>query len=612
MPKVPFSELTIMKQKRMKNEGFKKKENTGLDTETLYGKVKLICSYDGDFAYVEKIDDIIKFLTQTKFEQKFNWFYNIKFDFESIIKYLPLEDLIELYTNKTVLIDCEIYGVVQFFRLTYLDKKFFSIITESNHHFYYYDLYNFLDTSLDKASKKFLNDQKKDDVDSSRLNIDVKYWIEEKKKIREYCIYDALLTKKLADYFWDLLYKHMNYTPKRPFSKGKLSEEYFLSRCYIPTINDFVFCEDIEKKSLGVNVLKYAYNSYFGGRFELIKRGFFDKVYSYDIKSAYPYQMANLIDFNLGEWKETEKIHSNAYEGFYYCEIETKEAYFSPIVYKIHDLNLYPNGKFKQYLIKSEIDFINNNFDNTSIKIIKGYEFYPKELKYPLKDEIEFLYKWKESEKDEDIRYVVKIILNSLYGKTIQTVGDGHRTGKLFNPIYASIITAKTRIKLLDLALQNPSEIIMFSTDGVHTTKPFKVPKSPKLGDFGKDFFGEGVYIMSDVYNVWNETKTKNRLRGFSLTSVKDIDSAGILLRDILNTMDKSTKYSYKVSRPYHLGECLMHTEKRSIADINIWGDSEKSIDVNGDRKRIWDKPFNNGKDCLKENILSLPVVVNE
>jgi len=607
MPKIPFEELDIANemviQKRQKCRDWKKKENTGLDTETYEGYVKLICSDDGSFKEVSSFMDIIRFLTQKKFLNKFNWFYNIKFDFESIIKYLDYDELVTLYQERRI--------IKNSFTIVYLDKKFFAVLDKNGHNYYFYDLFNFLDTSLNKASKKFLNDKKLDVIDSSRLNIDLDYWKTEKENIIKYCIYDANLTKRLADYFWNLLYQNMNYAPKRPFSKGKLSEEYFLKMCYIPTIN--LLAND---KRFGINVLNYAYNSYYGGRFELLKRGYFPKVYTYDIKSAYPAQIANLIDFTKGKWEITHNKNptSDAYEGFYQVKINCQESYFSPIVKKEHELSLYPNGRFEQYLCKSEIDFIKENFENIEITIKTGYEFFEKDLIYPYKKEVEYLYRWKETEQDEDIKYVVKIILNSLYGKTIQVVGFSDkknvRTGKLFNPIYASLITAKTRIKLLELACQKPESIIMFSTDGVHSDKPLKVGSKPNLGDFATDFSGEGVYLMSDVYNLWNDKKTKNKLRGFSLAMEKDIDSDGILLKDILENMN-TPEYKYTTKRPFHLGECILHNKKRDVKrDLNVFGDVEKSINVNGDKKRVWDKDFINGKECLKHNILSVPVVV--
>ena len=582
MKKKPFELLTIIFQKRFKNQGFTKKENTGIDTETYRGYVKLICDDSGRHKDINNFDDIIKFLTHVRFKNKFNWFYNIKFDFESIIKYLDYGDLKTLYHDKKIKYNN--------FDITYIDKKFFAI-NKDNNYYYFYDMFGFLDTSLNKASEKYLHDKKMSDiVDSKQLNINLDYWKENYDNIVKYCIKDAELTKRLADYFWNIVYENMNYYPKRPFSKGKISEEYFLANCYIPTINN------IPKQ-----VLKFAYNSYFGGRFEILKRGYTDKCYSYDIKSAYPYEMTKLIDFSKGNWLEVEEVSEHAHTGFYQCQIEANETFFSPFLQKVGELSYFPNGKFSQFLTKQEIDFIRLHFENSAISIVKGYEFFPSELVYPLKSEIERLYAWKEKEEDENIKYCIKIFMNALYGKTIQVSGDYHRTGKIFNPIWASLTTSGVRTKLLELALQSPDDIIMFSTDSVNSVSPLSVPDKPKLGDFAKDFEGEGVYIMSDTYNLWNfsKNKTKSKMRGFALAVEKDIDSEVIMLKDILYNME-SDKYKYTTSRPYHLGECLIHNKTRRIEDLNIFGNETKTLNINGDIKRHWFDTFKNGKEDRK------------
>lgn len=597
MPKIQFNYLNIRYQKRYQNKGFKMKENNGLDTETLDGYVKLICDNDGDYKFCSSFMDVINFLTRSKFRGKYNWFYNIKFDFESIIKYLDYAQLVELYTERKLKYN-------DFITIEYIDKKYFAIKDAHNNNYYFYDMYAFLDTSLQKASIKFLKDKKLlDIIDSSKLNTDKNYWIENEANIIKYCIQDASLTKRLADYFWNIIYTNLNFYPKLPISKGKLSEEYFLHTCNIPAIND------IPEK-----VLKTAYESFYGGHFELLKRGYIEQCYNYDISSAYPYQISKLIDFTKGKWEKVLKMNENAHSGFYYCNIMAIEPYFSPFKHKIGSgeagLNIYPNGQFKQYLTKEEIQFYEARFENSAIKIEYGYEFTPKELVYPFKSEIERLYEWKERETDPDIKYCVKILLNSLYGKFIQVSGAINQTGKLFNPLYAAKITAGTRIALLNLALQEPESIVAFSTDSVCSISPLKISKNPSLGDFKLDFEGEAVYIMSDVYNMWNnETKkVKTKLRGFTLAVSRDIDNEEIYLKDILAKLD-GTKYEYYTQRPYHLGECLTHLKKRKIKDLNTFGQIKKTIDINGDNKRVWEKDFENGKQCLKELHESMPIV---
>lgn len=579
------------------------KENTGLDTETYNGYVKLICDDIGRYKEVENLDDCIKFLTHVRYKGKYNWFYNINFDFESIVKYLDEIDLRFLYNDHEVEYNS--------YKLRYLPKKYFAIQDKHNNRYYFYDMFNFLDVSLNKASKKFLGEEKLSGIDGNLLNTNLEYWEKNREKIIEYCIKDAELTKKLADYFWDIIYKKLNFYPKSPMSKGKLSEEYFLHNCKIPPLNF------IPEKTVYT-----AYESFYGGRFEILKRGYMEHCICYDIKSAYPAEIANLPNFSKGKFMKVKEKSDSAYIGFYKCKVFALEENFSPFKTKIKNaLNIYPNGAHIQYLTKTEIDFIEEYLPNADVCVENGWEWVPKTLEYPFKSEIERLYAWKDSEKDEDIRYCVKIILNSLYGKFIQVSGNDNVTGALFNPLYASMITSGCRVKILKLACQCPDDIISFSTDSVISLKKLKVPLSPKLGEFEKDFEGEGVFIMSDVYNLWNDDtkKVKSKLRGFSIASTKDYNSGEMYLKDILNTSDTwmnemkektPALYEYISSRPFHLGECLLHNKKRKIGDINTFGTVKKHIDINGDNKRIWEKDFKTGKDCLKEMHESKPILI--
>jgi hypothetical protein len=594
---VPFNLLTLVEQRRFRNQGFTKKLNTGLDTETYKGYVKLICDDSGRNKDVDCFEDIMQFLTHSRFRNNFNWFYNIKFDFESIIKYLEKEEIIELYETHTLQ-----HG--KHYEIKYIDRKFFSITLKDTHRFYFYDMFGFIENSLNNAAKNYLGEEKLHNVvDSSRLNTDWKYWEQNKDNIIKYCIKDALLTKQIADYFWDLIYKNMNFYPKRPFSKGKIAEEYFLSKCYIPTIND-----------IPIRALELAYNSYLGGRFELIQKGYFEKCYTYDIKSAYPKIISELIDYNLGKWFKVKngKLSSDAYSGYYNCKIDCLELIYSPFTKKIQGLSIYPNGKFNQTLTKNEIEYYRKNFKSVNIKIIDGIEFFPDEILNPFKEEILKLYDWKEKEKDADLKYAIKIFMNAFYGKTIQKSGENNRTGKVFNPIWATEITSQTRLKLFSLMNQNINSVIGTSTDSVHTTMPLSIPKIPKLGDFALDFYGQGVYIMSDVYYLWNDEtkKSKDKIRGFSLAKTKDTEEIKMPLKNILESMPKDIIYEYETKRPYHLGECLTHTKKRSLNDLNMFAKVKKSIKINGDKKRVWKSEFKNGKDCLRRNIQSMPLLI--
>ena len=590
IPKFPFSELVIRHQYRFKNKGFLKKENTGIDTETYKGYTRLICDSFGNHKFIDSFEDILGFLTRNCFKEKMNWFFNIQFDFESMVKYLDRDTLFELYNEKRI--------EYNNFKIFYLPKKFFSI-RAYNDYYYFYDINNFLETSLKKAGKKYLGKEKLNIIDARQLNISLEYWKKYEDLIIEYCLMDAEITKELSDYFWNLINNTLNFLPKRPFSKGRMSEEYFLSKCFIPTINEIPHY-----------ALNQAWSGFSGGRFEILKRGFFPKSISYDLKSAYPKIISTLIDFNQGKWENTEKYDKEADYGFYYCTVKSYNLEFSPFIVKMTSLNIYPNGIFKQYLNNFEIDFIRKNFPTCEIEVHKGVKFNVKKEVYPFKKEIEFLYEWKEKEKDADIKYAIKIIMNSFYGKMAQCVNK--RTGKIWNPISANLITSLTRLKLLELGLQNPSQIIGFSTDCVHSIVKLKTPKHPKMGEFEKQFEGKGWYIMNDIYSLVNEEGRKDKFRGFTIVDEEDNKVKERTLEYILNELKGSDSliYKYYKERPLHLGECLIHRKVKKVEDINIFKNEMKKINVNGDIKRIWERNFINVEDCLENNIKSLPIVM--
>jgi len=67
---------------------------------------------------------------------------------------------------------------------------------------------------------------------------------------------------------------------------------------------------------------------------------------------------------------------------------------------------------------------------------------------------------------------VLKLILNSVYGKLAQYVGSADKVPKCASPYYAAAITAYCRRRLLEAALIDPRAIVFFATDGIMATRP--------------------------------------------------------------------------------------------------------------------------------------------
>jgi hypothetical protein len=357
--------------------------------------------------------------------------------------------------------------------------------------------------------------------------------------------------------------------------------------------------------------MEYAYYAYAGGRFELLQRGYFPDVSIFDLKSAYPSVLAELPDFNYGDFVHTDSLPDDYDFGWFLCNISTYNRHLSPFLKRVNNLNLYPNGMFCLYMNLSEIKYILKHFRSTEIEIIDGYYWKPYRLIYPMREEIQRLYRLKELAKDEEARDIYKTILVSYYGKQIQVNPDGG-TGCLFNPLGASECTARTRIKLMQMALEAGVEnIIGFSTDAAHLARKYNYPVSKELGRWDLDITGEGIYLFSDIYTVWNKERTKDVFRGMIAERDENGEKSFIILREMLERMGKKTRYPYTVSRPVHIGEALMQG-KYPIADINTWKSFPKTFDINGDRKRLWENDFMSAFECFEENYSSEPLEVKE
>jgi hypothetical protein len=108
---------------------------------------------------------------------------------------------------------------------------------------------------------------------------------------------------------------------------------------------------------------------------------------------------------------------------------------------------------------------------------------------------------------------VLKLGLNSLYGKTAQSKGgrvkrDGEGDMRAFppkeaNPYYAAAVTAGARAMLLDAASADPDAIILFATDGICSTRELpglEIPEKKTLGMWEASLRQNGVFVKAGIY----------------------------------------------------------------------------------------------------------------
>lgn len=230
---------------------------------------------------------------------------------------------------------------------------------------------------------------------------------------------------------------------------------------------------------------QYAYACVKGNLLEAYKIGHFDKVYDYDIVSAYPSEMAKLLDIRKGKWKHTKEHQPNATYGF--CKVSVDiQSPLSPIIYAKRtqggNQNYAPKGTWPDCLTKAQIDAV--RYRNIGgVEIEDGWWW---SVDYPLRPYeriIDELYEHKE--KNTGLRRtVIKRVPNGLWGKSLEIHGE--QMGDLFNPVYGSVVETNTEIKVIGFCLDNGIDPIHIAVDGVLALKDKTNGLSGELGGWKK------------------------------------------------------------------------------------------------------------------------------
>lgn len=118
---------------------------------------------------------------------------------------------------------------------------------------------------------------------------------------------------------------------------------------------------------------------------------------------------------------------------------------------------------------------------------------------------------------------VLKLGLNSLYGKCAQHVGGTEETPPPWHQLeWAGWTTSWTRAALYSAAMQAPDAVIFLATDGIYTTRPLDLPLGKALGEWDYQKHVGLTAVQSGVYWVDNDDGTTTAYhRGFDPGSLE-------------------------------------------------------------------------------------------
>ena len=632
------------------------KKICGADTETLKGKVWLFSTEFG----VWEVDDIGKLIevcfnkyhsykyTRTRKKGKVEksmttkeyFFYNLKFDAQALMKTMDDKDIEVLLDEGKIRIFVNSFGREMEIEITYLEGKHMQIKPID----FYVDLHKlsaikmwdisqfYNKMRLQKAGEVFLGKGKMElcfdgtKLDVSKLDDDIivedmdtgqtkfvkyhEYYFED---IKKYAILDAQLCGELTrlkkKQFVESGVRFAN-----PYSVANVAQKFLLENYEIPTINEYIFANGIYS-DVAKWIVRFSYQSYTGGWFEVCGNGMVDEhISAWDLASAYPYVMYHLDDISKGKWiignedDDFEEILENVYPmqiGFVEAFIRfPKGNNWNPLTRKSKLGTLISPRTIQGVFTLDEIREA-LKWNPELIQYGEFCVFYPDTKIKPFRPFIEKFYEIKmTAPKDSAERATSKLLLNATYGKTIQAVEN--KSGKMFNPMYASVITAYTRVRLAEMIRVNDQKVLSLATDGIVLNNPnpvippLELPACYNLGEWENEA-KEGadlafICIQSGVYSLIDKkTKEayKHTFRGSASYFLRGYENC----YDFLLKNEDKNKIEKSIHKPYSVKESRI---KSDFALINIFALRKYSISVIGDStKRLRDIQPNKFGDLL-------------
>lgn len=322
--------------------------------------------------------------------------------------------------------------------------------------------------------------------------------------------------------------------------------------------------------------------AYFGGRFESFMLGRIPhRIYSYDIRSAYPAALSQCPVLEGGEWVHVVRPDGLVDDwGLYRVTCHGHPKFDSPlhmgplpnrlksgvVTFGLHGEGWYYGHEVKAAQLTGWNVEVHEGWQYQSVDRTSAFVFL-QEMYLQRAD-------WKRA--GNPAQLAAKLGINSIYGKLAQLTGwdeENLLPPKYHQQWYAGQTTSWCRARLWLAMAQAPDAIVACETDGIYSLEPLSVPLSQHLGDWEQEDYDEAIYVQSGVYFMRKGDEwAKAKLRGLSANNI-GVSDVMLHLSDLSPL--KTTVHRYG-SLTGHIGRDNHHK----------WYDQERSIAWGGNGKR--------------------------
>lgn len=265
--------------------------------------------------------------------------------------------------------------------------------------------------------------------------------------------------------------------------------------------------------------------SFYGGWFEIRRHGHVAGTsYTYDINSAYPAEIATLPCLEHAHWS-----NDDAEDALVLCYATVAgSGSYGPMPYRTSDARILRPQRVRGWYWRHELEaaYAAGLIDDVEIDARWSLRV-DCDCPPPL-TEVRSLYENRRAMgKDSAAGRAAKLVYNSLYGKFAQSIGQP----RWANPVYASLITAGCRVRILDALATHPdgaAACSMVATDSVTFDTPHPgLTISDELGDWSAKQSHDLLLFAPGIY--WDDSTRERIADGRSVT----LKSRGVRASDL-------------------------------------------------------------------------------
>lgn len=321
-------------------------------------------------------------------------------------------------------------------------------------------------------------------------------------------------------------------------------------------------------------IIECALLSYHGGKNNItVPAGWYRGVTALDISSAYPTAMRQLPAFSnekLYKRLRARNMREVPPHGVYWVSGTLAECQW-PVIFSHSFKPLH--GKIADIAVQGhELNAALASGEFKPRKIDGWYYDEEKDHQAPaFRGFVDDFYRRKETERDKVLRYMYKTILNSVYGKFIQTrktarvayvdidagtvsTASELLAGGMFHPFIASAITAHTRARIH--TLEHKYKALHTATDGIFTQQKAQAV-GRGLGSLTVEARGELLLVRNKCYILYSDSGDE---KSWAFKGKKIAKYAKHGFQGSVHDLEKlvaTGRRKYKVNRPHRLREAI-------------------------------------------------------